>query len=109
MGLDEAWEIAYDMQEAGKTPPRTLQANASRTEKRWLKADLVEIALEKMDLSKFQKKSGKLNTRAVAREIQAELVSRNEALDDNSERKLTGLGLRTIELLIKQWDESENT
>lgn len=109
LNSEMAFELYFDLKEAGKVPPRNIIANGRRTDNRILKSDLIEIALEKMDLSHFRKPSGGLNRRALARLIQASLLERNKQLKIDDSRMLTGLGLRTIENVIKRWEKSENS
>ena len=109
IGMGRAIETAWQIEEAGGQVPKTLFATAQRTELRWLKQDLVEIQLETMDLEPFRRRNGKLKRRPLARVVQAYLMERNARLEDDSTNKTTSFGLRTLELIIQRWEESENT
>lgn len=105
LSLDEAIEIWLEAERSGLSVPRNIIANGVRTEARRLKQDLIEIAIEKADLDNFRMGSGRLNRRALAKNIQHQLLERNQSPHLETSRKLRNIGLRTIELVIKRWEE----
>ena len=109
LGLEEAWDLAEELKNSCRSVPKNLLANAKRTEAKWFKDDLIEIAIENTDLKPFLLGTGRLNRRKLARHIQQKLIERNQQPHVRSEKRLSNIGLRTSELVMMRWEESENS
>lgn len=81
---------------------QTTAATLSKLDKKLRFLEILEVYVDRLDLSDFKMGSGRLNCRAIARQLLSELHARNANPHLNESEHLKIPSLRTIENAVKE-------